>query len=105
MAIDESLAVIRVIITAVDVADPGVRKLEPWDDFTELEQETHLPVTMIAYGVVGVLDQHRSASLISYLGSFQIVSIDIRAKDLREESCNVLGERAQDVLDLGNAVT
>ena len=49
--------------------------------------------------------QHRIASLMSYLGSFQIVSIDIRAKDLREESCNVLGERTQDVLDLGNAVT
>jgi hypothetical protein len=105
VAIDEPLAVIGMIIAAVNVADPGICKLKPWDDLTELEQEPHPLVTMIAYWVVGVLDQHRSASLISDLGSFQIVSIDIGAKDLREESCNVVGERAQKVLDLGNAVT
>jgi hypothetical protein len=48
MAIDEPLAVIGMIIAAVNVANPGVCKLKPWYDLTELEQETHPLVTKIA---------------------------------------------------------
>ena len=58
MAVDERLAVMGMIVAAVNVTDPGVGKLVPWNDLTELEQETHLLVTKIAYRVMGVLDQH-----------------------------------------------
>ena len=37
MAIDERFGVIRMIVASIYVTDPGVGKLDPWDDFAELE--------------------------------------------------------------------
>jgi hypothetical protein len=75
----------RMVIAAINVADSGVRKVKPWNDLTELEQESHPLVAMIAFGIVRILDEHGGPTLIGDLWSFQIVSIDIGAKNLRNE--------------------
>ena len=63
VAIDECLAMMGMMIAAINVADPGVRKLEPWNDLAELEEEAHPPVAMIAIGIVRILDEHRGTTL------------------------------------------
>ena len=35
----------------------GVRPVKPWNDLTELEQESHPLVAMIAFGIVRILDE------------------------------------------------
>jgi hypothetical protein len=102
MAIDKCLTVMKMVIAAINVADSGVRKLKPWNDLAKLEQESYPLVAMIAFGIVRILDEHGGPTLVGDLWSFQIVSIIIAAKNLREKTRNIASERAQEALDLGD---
>jgi hypothetical protein len=86
VAIDESLAVMRMLVASVNVTNAGVRKFESWDDLTELEQEPHMPVAMIAFGIVWILNEHRGSTLIGDLRCLQIISIHGGAKNLRKKT-------------------
>ena len=65
MAIDERLAVMRMVVAAVHVADSSVCERVPWDELAELEQEPHPLVAKIAFGIVRILDEQRVTTLIT----------------------------------------
>jgi hypothetical protein len=59
VTVNERLAEIRVVVTAIHVADAGVGELEIRNDFSKLKQEPQGLTTMIASRIVRGLDQFR----------------------------------------------
>ena len=90
MRVYESLAAVGMVVAAVDVAHTVVRHLNAGDNLPKLEQKTHRLAALVADGIVWVLDQHRIAADVGDAGCIEIVAVDIRSKNLRQNPGKVI---------------
>ncbi len=105
MGIHEPLAAVRMIVAAIYVEYASIRHLDSRHDLPKLEQESHWLPALVTTGFVRVLDQHWVAADVGDVGGVEAVPIDVRAKDLGQNSSEILGVWFQWHSDLGEIVT
>jgi hypothetical protein len=99
MRVNESSAVVRMVVTAVNITHTSIGQSQARDYLAKLKQKTHWLATLLADSLMRVLNEQRVTTYVGNVRCLQVVAIYVRTKDLRKQPAVVAGEATENLRD------